>query len=99
MCAHASDSSWRRTHISSPSSRPFGVLLDGPRQAVAERLIADERMRSNLVGLEQRHGLVRRLVGGGDAEVEVEVALVAGGPVEAPAHPPAVGPQLLERGA
>jgi hypothetical protein len=40
---------------------------------------------------------VRRLVGNGDTEVEVEVALVAGGPVEAPAHPPAIGEQHLER--
>src|ERR671930_2372517 len=76
-----------------------GVLVDRRWQLVAEPLVAQQRKRCNLVGLEQRHGLVRRLVGGGDAELEVEVALVAGGPVEAPAHPPAVGQQLLERGA
>ena len=37
------------------------------------------------------------LVGNGDTEVDVEVALVTGCPVEAPAHPLAVGEQLLER--
>ena len=37
------------------------------------------------------------LVGDGHTEVDVEVALVAGCPVEAPTHPPAVGEQLLER--
>src|SRR5262249_1284749 len=36
------------------------------------------------------------LVGNRNTEVDVEVALVAGGPVEAPAHPAAVGEQLVE---
>ena len=76
-----------------------GVVLGDRRQVVADARIAQERTRRDLVGLEQRRGLVWRPLGGGDAEVEVEVALVAGRPVEASAHAPAVGEQLLEWGA
>src|SRR5262245_13263610 len=74
-----------------------GVLAYHRRKALADARVAYQRKRCDLVGLEQRHGLVLRLVSNGDTEVKVEVALVAGGPVEAPAHPPAVGQQLLER--
>src|SRR5262249_12481465 len=45
---------------------------------------------------EQRQSRAR-LVCNRDTEVEVEVALVAGGPVEAPAHTLAVGEQHVER--
>src|SRR6266576_918744 len=73
-----------------------GVLHDHGRQALADARVVQERKRCDLVGLEQRD-LVRCAVGNGDTEVELEVALVTRGPVEAPPHPLAVGEQLLER--
>ena len=76
-----------------------GVVLGDRRQAVADALVVQQRTRRNLVRLQQRRCIMRRILRGGDAEVEVEVALVAGRPVEAPAHAPTVGEQLLERRA
>ena len=69
---------------------PAGVLSDDRRQVVAEPLVAQPPKYRNFVGLERRRDLVGRL-GGGYTEVEVKVALVAGRPVETPAHPLAEG--------
>src|SRR5437764_805099 len=78
-----------------------GVLRRGERQVLTDgRLFAQQSQGPYLVGLEERHGwLMRHLLAGRHTEVEVEVAFVAGRPVEAPAHPLAVGEQLLKRGS
>src|ERR1035441_4008110 len=65
---------------------------------VAKALVAQLPIRRNLIGLRPRLGLVGLLVGG-YPEVEVEVAIVTGRPVEAPAHSLSVSEQLFERSA
>src|ERR1035437_1932209 len=65
---------------------------------VAKALVAQLPIRRNLIGLRPRLGLVGFLVGG-YPEVEVEVAIVTGRPVEVPAHSLSVSEQLFERSA
>src|SRR5262249_49988294 len=64
------------------------------------RLLVQQLQKRELVGLEQRRGwVVRHPFAGRYAVIEVEVAFVAGRPVEAPAHALPIGEQLLDRRA
>src|SRR5204862_6967432 len=71
--------------------RPAGARVPGrdQRQALTDgRLLVQQPEQLHFVGLEQRRGwVVPRRLRARNAVVEVEVALKAGRPVEAPSHP------------